>query len=236
MLDWASAPAGTESFALILRDPDAPGGDFVHWMVANIPAATTQLPQGWDPSSVTGVVSGLNDFGVTFYAGPCPPPADSPHTYQFLIYAMDHTLPLSEGFSLGELEAAIASYGLDSGLLTGTYGRSTQTETPTTEPTATPEATATPTTEPTATAEPTAMPTTEPTATATTPPTATPTMEPTSTTAPTQPPPGPPDSGAGLEPQTPGSSSSLPWALLLLGGVAITALSGALGLRRKVRQ
>ncbi len=84
-LKWEKIPAGTKSFALSCNDPDAPAGDWIHWLVVNIPLSTTEIPQG-------GPVPGtelLNDFGKKGYGGPAPP--SGTHRYFFKIYALDKT-------------------------------------------------------------------------------------------------------------------------------------------------
>jgi Raf kinase inhibitor-like YbhB/YbcL family protein len=84
-LRWGEAPEGTKSFALSCVDPDAPGGDFIHWLMINIPATTTELPQG--AALPPGAVEIANDFGKTSYGGPCPP--SGVHRYVFTVYALD---------------------------------------------------------------------------------------------------------------------------------------------------
>ena len=83
-LHWQDAPAETKSFALVLSDPDAPGGTFYHWLVYNIPAATTNIAQGSVP---VGAKQIANDFGKEGYGGPCPPSGS--HRYFFRLYALD---------------------------------------------------------------------------------------------------------------------------------------------------
>src|SRR5262249_30100877 len=81
-LEWSGAPEGTRSFALIVDDPDAPGGAWTHWLLYDIPAKLLTLAQGG-----RGVgLSGTNSFGKTGYGGPCPPPG-KPHRYYFKLYA-----------------------------------------------------------------------------------------------------------------------------------------------------
>lgn len=82
-LHWANAPKDTKSFAITVYDPDAPtGSGFWHWVVVNIPTATTSIKNG--ESFGTGVPS---DYGVAAYGGPCPPPG-KPHHYIFTVYAL----------------------------------------------------------------------------------------------------------------------------------------------------
>ena len=83
-LAWSGAPEGTKSFALSCIDPDAPMGDFVHWLVYNIPPTTAELPQGGPLP--TGAREVTNDFGKKPYGGPCPPSGS--HRYFFTIYAL----------------------------------------------------------------------------------------------------------------------------------------------------
>jgi len=83
-LSWSGAPDGTKSFALTCIDPDAPMGDFIHWLVYNIPASAKGIPRGGPlPEGATEVA---NDFGKTSYGGPCPP--SGTHRYFFTLYAL----------------------------------------------------------------------------------------------------------------------------------------------------
>ena len=83
-LTWSGAPEGTKSFALTCIDPDAPMGDFIHWLIYNIPANAFELPQGGPlPAGAREVA---NDFGKKPYGGPCPP--SGTHRYFFTIYAL----------------------------------------------------------------------------------------------------------------------------------------------------
>lgn len=85
-LTWSGAPAGTQSFAVTMFDPDAPtGSGFWHWVGWNIPASTTTLTGG----TVGGMVQGTDDAGVTGYLGPCPPPGDKAHHYTIRVLALD---------------------------------------------------------------------------------------------------------------------------------------------------
>jgi Raf kinase inhibitor-like YbhB/YbcL family protein len=84
-LAWHDAPPGTQSFVLMLEDPDAPGGAFRHWGVYNIPAGKAALPRGVTPKQV---LSAVNDFGRTGYDGPCPPPGGV-HHYHFQLAALN---------------------------------------------------------------------------------------------------------------------------------------------------
>lgn len=92
-LAWTGAPAGTKSFALTVHDPDAPtGSGWWHWVIANIPADVTHLPQGVGDASGSrlpkGAVQVRTDFGEPGWGGPCPPQDDQPHRYVFTIHAL----------------------------------------------------------------------------------------------------------------------------------------------------
>ena len=92
-LHWSGAPQGTQSFALMVYDPDAPtGSGWWHWVIYNIPASTTDLSAGAGASGSTllpaGAVQGRTDFGTSGYGGPCPPAGDKPHHYIFTLYAL----------------------------------------------------------------------------------------------------------------------------------------------------
>jgi len=91
-LSWSGAPAGTQSFALLMHDPDAPtGSGWWHWIVYNIPANTASLPAGaGDPKKKlmpAGAVQGRTDYGSVGYGGPCPPPG-KPHHYHLQLHAL----------------------------------------------------------------------------------------------------------------------------------------------------
>ena len=91
-LSWGGAPPGTQSFALLVHDPDAPtGSGWWHWVLYNIPADTTSLPAGaGDPKKSLlpkGATQGRTDYGSVGYGGPAPPPG-KPHHYYFRLYAL----------------------------------------------------------------------------------------------------------------------------------------------------
>jgi Raf kinase inhibitor-like YbhB/YbcL family protein len=118
-LSWTSPPPGTATFALIMDDPDAPGGTWDHWTVFNIPASTLELPEG-EPTG--GGVPGSNSWGETGYGGPCPPSGPA-HVYRVFLYALDRSLDLPAGASKREVLDAAAGHILAESLLTGSYGR-----------------------------------------------------------------------------------------------------------------
>jgi len=121
-LRWANPPEGTKSFALIVDDPDAPAGDWVHWIVFNIPAYVLELPQNCSPEHLPdGSVEGMNDFRRTNYGGPCPP--SGTHRYFFKFYALDNLLSLKEGATKKQLLESMKEHILAKAVLTGRYKR-----------------------------------------------------------------------------------------------------------------
>jgi len=123
-LQWTQPPALTKSIAVLCDDPDAPGGDWVHWVLFNLPADATSLDEGQPPSPrlPTGAVQGLNDFGTPGYKGPCPPPG-KPHSYVFHVYALDTMLKLGSNATKPDLVRAMDGHILASGTLAGTFRR-----------------------------------------------------------------------------------------------------------------
>ncbi len=125
-LRWEGIPEGTRSFALIVDDPDAPVGTFIHWVLYNIPAERSDLPEGVPRQlEVPGIgLQGTNDFkdNRIGYRGPCPPPG-KPHRYFFKLYALDTTLDVVKGASAATVERAIRGHILAQGQLIGKYGR-----------------------------------------------------------------------------------------------------------------
>ena len=120
-LVWGDVPAGTQSFALIVDDPDAPHGTWVHWVVYNIPAEITSFSEGITEFPKFGI-QGSNSFnGQTDYGGPCPP--SGTHRYYFKLYALDTILELSNGVSKEAVEAAIKGHILSEATLMGRYER-----------------------------------------------------------------------------------------------------------------
>ncbi len=117
----SDSPEGVQSFALIVDDPDAPGGAFVHWLVWNIPPLVRALEEGKAPD---GALQGKNDFGETKWGGPCPPKGHGPHHYHFKLYALNQTLDLAPGAGKREVEQAMEGHILASAVLVGIYERS----------------------------------------------------------------------------------------------------------------
>ena len=123
-LAWRDAPKSTVTFALIVEDPDAPGGTFVHWVAYNIPASRTSLPAGVPQSAEVpgGGANGMNSFGHIGYNGPCPPPGKT-HHYRFHLFALDSALSIGDGASAAAIESAIKGHVAAEAELTGTFNR-----------------------------------------------------------------------------------------------------------------
>lgn len=127
-LAWSGAPAGTQSFALLMHDPDAPtGSGWWHWVVYNIPPATGSLPAGAGDAKKglmpKGAVQGRTDYGSVGYGGPCPPPG-KPHHYNFRLYALKvPKLEVPEGASAALIAFNVRAQALAEAQLTGMYGR-----------------------------------------------------------------------------------------------------------------
>jgi Raf kinase inhibitor-like YbhB/YbcL family protein len=121
-LAWKAPAAGTQSFALIADDPDAPMGTWVHWVIFNMPAMLRSLPQNFpkDEQSTDGTRQGKNDFGKIGYGGPCPPPG-KPHRYFFKLYALDTKLNLNPGATKKDVELAMQGHILVRGEYMGRY-------------------------------------------------------------------------------------------------------------------
>jgi len=113
-----------KSFVLIVFDPDAPRGVFVHWLVYNIPGNLSGLNEGVPKNPVVrGVgLQGINDFGRIGYDGPCPPPGPK-HRYFFRLIAVDTYLNLGPGLRVKDLEMALKGHVVGYGDYMGTYGR-----------------------------------------------------------------------------------------------------------------
>jgi hypothetical protein len=123
-LSWTDPPAGTQSLALIVDDPDAPVGVWVHWVLYDMPTSVRELPEGVPKKDAleNGARQGRNDFGRLGYGGPCPPPG-KPHRYYFKLYALDSPTGLKSGATKAELEIAMRGHVLAQAELMGRYKR-----------------------------------------------------------------------------------------------------------------
>jgi len=123
-LAWSGVPASAKSLALIISDPDAPSGNFVHWVVYNIPPGVTHLGADIEKSPVLpgGGQQGRNGTGGYGYFGPCPPPG-SRHHYHIVLYAVDEPLSRLQSATAAQLEQALKGHVVAQAELIGTYGR-----------------------------------------------------------------------------------------------------------------
>jgi Raf kinase inhibitor-like YbhB/YbcL family protein len=126
-LFWSGVPDKTSSLALIVEDPDAPRKAWVHWILFDLPATTTDLPEGVPAIPVLkgGGVHGVNDFGNLGYGGPCPP--SGTHNYVFTLYALYQKLGLKPSSALGDVVGAMQGHILAQARLIGRYSRSRAT-------------------------------------------------------------------------------------------------------------
>jgi Raf kinase inhibitor-like YbhB/YbcL family protein len=122
-ITWSKGPDDTKSYALIVDDPDAPMGTWVHWVIYDIPPSITSLPENVPKTQETtgGSVQGLNDFKRHGYRGPCPP--GGTHRYYFKVYALDTVLKAGAGLTKKKLLKEMEGHILGQGELMGTYSR-----------------------------------------------------------------------------------------------------------------
>lgn len=123
-LRWSGVPAEAQSVALVLHDPDAPVGDFTHWLLYGMAPSVGELAENVAKAlEVPGLGrQGTNDFRKTGYGGPCPPPG-KPHRYFFRVYALDTRLQLAAGADRAAVEAAIRGHVIAQGELMGKFAR-----------------------------------------------------------------------------------------------------------------
>jgi Raf kinase inhibitor-like YbhB/YbcL family protein len=147
-LEWRGAPPGTQSFALVLVDPDVPWGEtvpvygempppgtqpadlFIHWIVTDIPATVTSLPEAASPGNMpSGSLEAQSSFALfggepNQYGGPAPPPSTKAHAYRFVLYALD--VPAAPGVTAAsgyaEVTTALAGHVLATAELTAYFG------------------------------------------------------------------------------------------------------------------
>ena len=117
-LTWEGVPDDAAALALIVDDPDAPRGTYVHWVLLDVPVETTGLEAGTVPS---GAVEARNSSGRASYFGPCPP--SGTHHYRFTVFALPQRTGLADGADLDEAIRAVESTATAQGVLVGTYAR-----------------------------------------------------------------------------------------------------------------
>jgi Raf kinase inhibitor-like YbhB/YbcL family protein len=117
-LRWTNVPEQTRALALLVDDPDAPGGIFTHWVAWGLDPGRGGLEEGERSPR-----EGRNDFGATGYRGPCPPPGHGRHRYVFRLHALDADLDLRQGAGKVDLERALEGHVLATAELVGSYER-----------------------------------------------------------------------------------------------------------------
>jgi hypothetical protein len=124
-LAWSEPPPGTQSFALLCDDPDAPRGTFTHWVVFDLPANLRELSENvpHQANLAGGGVQTHNDFGKIGYGGPSPP-SGKPHHYHFKLFALDRKLDLPPGAGKEQVRAAMQGHVLAEAEIVAIYGRS----------------------------------------------------------------------------------------------------------------
>lgn len=127
-LSWSDVPAGTRALALIMEDPDAPPGTWIHWVLYDLPAGATGLAAGLSKAErppcggAHGACWGVDEYTRVGYHGPCPPPG-RPHRYVFTLYALAAPTGLPPGRTKAEALRAMTGRVLATASLTGRYGR-----------------------------------------------------------------------------------------------------------------
>jgi Raf kinase inhibitor-like YbhB/YbcL family protein len=124
-LAWSGAPAAALSLALICSDPDAPVGTWYHWVIFDLPAGRTELPEALDKDAALPFArQAVNDFKRTGYGGPCPPKGHGTHRYQFRLLALDvAALPMPLRCDARAVEQTAKAHILAEATLTGLYSR-----------------------------------------------------------------------------------------------------------------
>lgn len=125
-LSISDVPGGAESFAIVVDDPDAPGGVFDHWVIWNIPSNKKPISEGVPQSATVeelgGAKQGKNGFGETGYRGPCPPGGPA-HRYRFKLYALDMELDMESGLKKADLEREMEGHVVEQCEIVGEYSR-----------------------------------------------------------------------------------------------------------------
>ena len=123
-LQWSGVPSTAKSLALICDDPDAPVGNWVHWVLYDLPPSMTGIPEDLPKSQTldSGAKQGFNDYKKIGYGGPCPPPGKV-HRYFFKLYALDIKTDLKPAVTKADLLKAMEGHVIAEGQLMGTYHR-----------------------------------------------------------------------------------------------------------------
>lgn len=126
-LTVGNVPDDAAALAVVVDDPDAPGGTFTHWLLWNLPPDTVEIPEGvprrGEVSDLGDAAQGENDFGDVGYRGPCPPAGDDPHEYRFRLYALDDELDAEPGAPRPPVGDELDEKARATAEFTGTFGR-----------------------------------------------------------------------------------------------------------------
>jgi len=126
-LSLSGVPDDAETLALVVDDSDAGEEPWVHWLLWNVPAETTEIPEDVPTAErvemLDGAVQGTNDFGDVGYGGPAPPEGDDAHSYVFRLLAVESELDVDPGASRQALDQELVAESLGATTLTGTYER-----------------------------------------------------------------------------------------------------------------
>lgn len=128
-LNWSGEPKGTQSFAVTMFDSDARNGSgWWQWTVINLPASTHGLAAGagseGSKSLPGGAIQGRNDYGFSYYGGPCPPPGEHAHHYEIMVYALKvPSLPFDASAKGPQVAASLNANALATAKIVGRYGR-----------------------------------------------------------------------------------------------------------------
>lgn len=124
-LSWSGVPDQAETLALVVDDPDAPGGTFTHWVLYNLPPMPPNLEEGASMSArlSAGLHEGINGFGNQGYGGPCPPRGHGEHRYFFRLYAVDRELDFTGRVTRDQLMDALEGKTVDQAELMGRFAR-----------------------------------------------------------------------------------------------------------------
>jgi hypothetical protein len=119
-LRWTGVPSGAVEVALVVDDPDAPGGTFLHWVLFALAPGDGGVEPGTVPA---GARQARNGFGKAAYGGPCPPKGDPPHHYRFIVYALSRHVDRPDGAPGNEVRRDVEAAAIATGRLVGLYGR-----------------------------------------------------------------------------------------------------------------
>ena len=126
-LTIGGVPDDAAALAVVVDDPDAPGGTFTHWMLWNLPPDTIEIPEDVpqleEVPDLDGAQQGENDFGEVGYRGPCPPEGDDPHGFRFTLYVLDEELDVDGGALRPSVQDELDAKTRDSEQFTGTFSR-----------------------------------------------------------------------------------------------------------------